>query len=229
MSFTRTPIITDGFDSSGNWDGLVPNDALFYVDSSHFTSYHDATFLGGNPARWHGTDFDSTADQYAKAQIIVITADGGPTTALGVICRASADLDAARDFYFYRFKEDAGSSGSAARTTEIGSVKNGTETIHTTGSITWAPNDTIELECTGSSTVLLEGFKNGVSTGQTYSDSSSPLTTGRPGVLANISFQGDNFEGGSLTAGGGGRAGKNTRGWGLGTELGMGIWMPNEL
>ncbi len=30
-------------------------------------------------------------------------------------------------------------------------------------------------------------------------------------------------------AGGGGRAAKNTRGWGLGTELGMGIWMPNEL
>jgi hypothetical protein len=29
--------------------------------------------------------------------------------------------------------------------------------------------------------------------------------------------------------GGGGRTAKNTRGWGLGTELGMGIWMPNEL
>jgi hypothetical protein len=29
--------------------------------------------------------------------------------------------------------------------------------------------------------------------------------------------------------GGGGRTTKNTRGWGLGTELGMGIWMPNEL
>jgi len=27
----------------------------------------------------------------------------------------------------------------------------------------------------------------------------------------------------------GGRTTKNTRGWGLGTELGMGIWMPNEL
>jgi len=26
-----------------------------------------------------------------------------------------------------------------------------------------------------------------------------------------------------------GRTTKNTRGWGLGTELGMGIWMPNEL
>ncbi len=32
-----------------------------------------------------------------------------------------------------------------------------------------------------------------------------------------------------IAGGGGGRAAKNTRGWGLGTELGMGIWMPNEL
>ncbi len=32
-----------------------------------------------------------------------------------------------------------------------------------------------------------------------------------------------------VAAVGGGRAGKNTRAWGLGTELGMGIWMPNEL
>lgn len=31
------------------------------------------------------------------------------------------------------------------------------------------------------------------------------------------------------TIGGGGRVAKNTRAWGLGTELGMGLWMPNQL
>jgi len=198
-AFTRTTIITDPFNTPSNWVGLEPGNMTFLVSGGVFTSQHDASDRG-NPARWSGTDFDATPDQFAVSQIISITAAAGASPIQGVICRASGDLDAARDFYFYLVRESAGSTGSASRTTDIGSVKNGTVTVLATGSVTWAPNDTIEMECTGSSTTTITGFKNGVATGQSYSDSSSPLTTGRPGVLSNLNFTGDNFVGGSLTA-----------------------------
>jgi hypothetical protein len=176
---------------------LVPGSATFSVTGSHFTSVHSIT--SGNPARWSGTDFDAFPDQYAVAQIITINATGSLDVMLGVICRASGDVDGNRDYYFYRVMETAGTSGSASRTTQLGHCKNGVESVQVTGAIVWAPNDTVELECIGNPPTLT-GFKNSVLTGQSYVDSVSPLTTGRPGVMTNISQIGDNFVGGSAAA-----------------------------
>ena len=69
-----------------------------------------------------------------------------------------------------------------------------------------AVNDVIELDAVGSSTVYLTAIVNGSSV-LTYTDASSPLTTGEPGV--GIWTSGDslaNWMGGSLVPGNGGQS-----------------------
>lgn len=56
---------------------------------------------------------------------------------------------------------------------------------------------TLKLTATGGSTTTLEGFLNGVSIG-TRDDSSSPYTTGQPGLHFNAARSINAFEGADL-------------------------------
>lgn len=53
---------------------------------------------------------------------------------------------------------------------------------------------TLKLTATGGSTTTIEGFLNGVSIG-TRDDSSSPYTTGQPGLFFNAARSINEFEG----------------------------------
>jgi len=128
-------------------------------------------------------------DQYAKLTVTTLPAAG--SQAIGLLCRASADTGAGRDFYRASF------TGANPKVTTIAKVVNGTNSnLATSSALTWNTNDTIEFECIGTDLTI---FKNGVSTGLTVSDAA--IASGKPGIaITNQIPRGDNWEGGDATA-----------------------------
>lgn len=187
---TRTPVATDDFNRASldsDWAQLYSFWGSVVIDTNQVRgTSSDVTQMAA--VRWVGAG-SFTDDQYAVLELTDISFAGG---GIGVIARASGDTDANRDFYFFRYNVVAG-------VTELGKIVDGTETVLDTPSVTWSTNDTIEIECEGTT---IRGLKNGsvVST-----ETDSALTTGAPGICA---FQGanlplgDNWIGGNFTAGG---------------------------
>jgi hypothetical protein len=133
-----------------------------------------------------------TDDQYSQCVISGLTF-GASGDAVGVICRASLDVDTARDFYF------AYVTDNATPTCTYGKVVNGTVTNFSLDSTatTWANADVIRLYVAGTNIVLQ---KNGA---DVLSTTDSALTTGKPGVVAKAgspdALRGDDWEGGNVT------------------------------
>lgn len=199
----RTQIQTDEFNRAAlgttDWSQLNTTDAgsVVITSSTVITGQYSGLLAA---ARWIGSG-TFTADQYSS---IIISSGNTETNqfGVGVIVRASTDLNASRD-YFYAWLSD---------NIRIGKVVNGTDTVLYTvapGS-TFAAGNRFELEVEGTSpSITLRLCKNGVAlggaftlTGQTGPD------TGNPGIMAMGTstgiITGDSWDAGNVTSGGGG-------------------------
>jgi hypothetical protein len=197
----RSLVASDNFNRAdgavgANWTQLYGFWGNMLVDTNQ---YRGAAGSDANmsAAAWAGSGSFAN-DQYSSA---ILTDDGGGFgNAGGVIARASTDTDANRDYYFFRWSPNTG-------TTELGKIVNGTETILVTSTTpTWAEGDRIEIECEGTT---IRGMKNGVtvSAGATFSTTDSSLASGKPGICGAQSANTpkfDDWEGGDITGAGGG-------------------------
>lgn len=196
---TRTSIATDNFNRAGpalgsNWATLnnLAGDDMKIVASVRVTGA--STGSSRAAARWVGAG-SFTADQYSG---IKITALGFITTdySIGVICRASADTDSARDFYEVLVLSD---SSGPNYTTQVNKVVNGTRTALNSASRAWAVNDRVECEAEGTT---IRGLKTGVAF---FTVTDSSIATGNPGIAGSNdqtdgNSTGDDWDGGNLTA-----------------------------
>lgn len=196
---TRTSIATDNFNRAGpalgaNWATLnnLAGDDMKIVASARVTGATSGSARAA--ARWVGAG-SFTADQYSS---LAITALGFLTTSysIGVICRASADTDSARDFYEVLVLSD---SSGPNYTTQVNKVVNGTRTTLNSASRAWAVNDRVECEAEGTT---IRGLKNGSAF---FTTTDSDLSTGNPGIAGSndqvdADSTGDDWDGGNLTA-----------------------------
>ena len=179
----RSVVATDNFNRASlgaNWAQLRPFDGSIEIDSS--------TRLGANSlgaGRWVGAG-TFTADQYAVLKLTTLGFGGGER--IGVIVRASGDIDTNRDYYSF-LDNNTGAVAQLIKTV------NGTETILDSRSSPFAAGDTIELEVEGTT---LRAFRNGT---LIYSLTDSSLSTGNPGALNEQTGNvfGDDWEGGNIT------------------------------
>jgi hypothetical protein len=171
--------------SSGAWTSLNPTSATPSVETGKFYSPHSAHAVARIEAGTWATD------QYAK---ITISSLGAASAWMGVVVRASADVDGNRDYYFAVVEEGAG-----PHRTVIGKVVNGsiTELSSNTGD-SWANGESIELEAEGTTLTV---FKNGVALRNVTDSDISGSSSHRAGVIAIAgNIRGDDWEGGHLTA-----------------------------
>lgn len=196
VAHAQTSVATDNFNRASlgaDWDQLNPTQGSMAT----FTS----TVVGGGTsgadaarqaARWIGAGTFSD-NQYASLEIVTL---GNITTdySMGVICRASADDDGARDYYeVVVFASSAGPD----YTTQLGKVVNGTYTVLNSGSVAWAAADDIGIQCDGTS---IRATKNGTAIGGSFTQTDSSLTTGAPGIAGSGdgSNTGDNWDAGNM-------------------------------
>lgn len=174
---------------SANWADLNP----FTGTAAVVSGAVNHAFASPTPTRWIGAG-SWTADQYAK---IAITAGFGNLAGQksGVIVRASADVDGARDYYAAYVEED----GGGGLWTNIEKTVNGVVTsLSRVSGDGWAAGDTIELEAEGTT---LRVFRNGVLLRSVTDSSIAGATTDRAGVIGQDDFfRSDNWEGGNITA-----------------------------
>jgi hypothetical protein len=200
----RTLVASDNFNRAdsgslgANWSDLFPGWATVDIGTNTAVA---ADVSNPQVARWNGAGTFSD-DQYAKA-VVSTRVWQSSSYRTGVLVRASADIDSARDYYFLVFYHDQ-DVGSAV-TTVLGKCLNGTEsTLVTDTTIAWAVSDTIELEVTTvGGNAQLRAFRNGsVVTALNHTDSTSPFTTGKPGIYlqGNSSIAADDWEGGSVSS-----------------------------
>jgi len=144
-------------------------------------------------AKWVGAG-TFTDDQYSSA-VIPDSTPTGSTYRVGVIVRASSGTNATRDYYEVYIYQPS------TRFTHLVKYVDGTPTtLYSSDSPTWADGDSIELEVQGNTLTVC---KNGTPLGGgfTYTDSSSPLTTGLPGISVTNQMYIDSWEGGNLGGG----------------------------
>lgn len=194
----RTPIATENWnradgDPGADWAQLNLDWGSVTIVSNQFIASAGTQPIGNAPAaRWVGAG-SFTADQYAKAVFVGPLAFGGTSDLVGVIARASGDTNTARDYYCAFMINN--NSGTNPRPLELGKIVDGTYTQLATTSVAWAANDTVEIECEGTT---IRSLRNGAVVDSVVDTS---LTTGVPGVVACIA--GDDWEGGNLVAAGG--------------------------
>ncbi len=200
----RTSIATDNFNRAdsgslgANWSDLYPGWATTDIGTNRAVA---ADTSQPQVARWNGAG-TFTDDQYAKA-VVATRVWQSANYRTGVLVRASADIDANRDYYAFLLQHD--NDIGQPTTTILVKCVNGTETTLATAAsgIAWAANDTIELEVrTSGANAALKCFRNGVEiTAMATTDSTSPLSTGKPGLYlqGNNTVAADDWEGGNLT------------------------------
>lgn len=199
----RTSVATDAFTRAdagslgSDWTDLYPGWATADISTNQAVA---ADSSQPQVARWTGAG-TFTDNQYAKA-VVATRVWQSSSYRTGVLVRASADVDAARDYYALILQHD-NDIGQPVSTLLIKCV-NGTETTldSSASGIAWAATDTIELEVrTSGANAELKCFRNGVEiTELATTDSTSPLTTGKPGLYlqGNSTIAADSWEGGNL-------------------------------
>lgn len=189
---TFTPVATDTFTEAdggvpANFTDLDGVNGQIQIAGNKFRSPYGA-YSGA--VRTSGT---YSNDQYSQCVLSGITASLSGD-AIGVLVRASTDVDTARDFYF-AYVTDNGTP-----TVTYGKVVNGTTTNFSLDSTatTWTNGDVLRLYVIGT-TVAVQ--KNG---SDVLSTTDAALSTGRPGILghagASETMRGDDWEGGDATA-----------------------------
>jgi hypothetical protein len=202
---TRTAIVTayaftgsDGtnisaLNGSADWTEQNASNGQLRVKTNAFQN----AFGNMADCSWKGAG-SFTVDQYFKVQLNGTTASNGDKLGGSVLNNGGGfgSFSAYRCYY-----DDA--SGANGVTCE--KIVNGTVTaLGAKISTSFTTGDFLECEATTSGgTVTLTVYKNGVSLG-TRTDSSSILTTGKPGIcglIAGTTILGDNWEAGTVTAG----------------------------
>lgn len=205
----RSPVATDnGALTGGNWTQLNAVNWGSVTGGTVFSS--SATNTNNESAAvWSGSGSFSN-DQYAEVTISGLSFQGSDYV-MGVIVRASTDVDTARDFYFAYVAAD---SSGPNYTAVLGKVVNGTRSVLHSASMAWSDSDTISLEVVGTS---LSVFQNGTAIGGSFTTTDTDLSTGKPGLIANGSVPtGDDWVGGDITSGGS----ENLTGQGVTSALG---------
>jgi hypothetical protein len=128
-------------------------------------------------------------DQYAEVAVGGL-AFNGASYRVGPICRASADTDTARDYYFAWVLDD----GSSTRTIQVGKVINGAQTVLASTTTTVANTDVLRLEVQGTA---LRVYLNAVQL-SALNSTDSDRTTGWPGVASTQALNADNWHGADL-------------------------------
>lgn len=194
---SRNLIASDNFNRAdgspgSDWQQLNPYWGSVSISSNQITgSVGHAT---ERPCmRWVGGG-TFNADQYASLRISQSLPYQSSNYGLGVIARASGDINGARDFYFAIVLAD---SPGPNYTTQLGKVVNGTVTVLHSAAIAWSLNDRIELEVEGTTLRLC---KNGVPLGGSFTQTDTSLSSGQPGVVINELLLGDDWEAGNMTS-----------------------------
>lgn len=196
----RTSIATDNFNraslGTSDWGQLntsLGGDVQINTSTTIKGQYSLQAVHQACVARWIGAG-TFTADQYSKVAINTI-AQPSNNSGIGVICRASADTGANKDFY--ELYIDGGTIGGNVYLTSLAKWVNGTRTVLYSNNETWVATDTVELECEGTT---IRGMRNGSSLGSSWIVTDSSISTGSPGVTVAGTgiFLGDDWEGGSI-------------------------------
>lgn len=181
----RSVVATDNFNRANgglgaNWADLRPAVGTLVISTNQVTAATSGV------SRWIGAG-TFTDNQYAS--LILTTVQFGSTARIGVLARASAGTDAARDYYQY-FHQDDGDLAVLQK------VVDGVETTLDSRASTFAVNDRIDIEVEGTT---IRGLKNGT---VLVSVTDAALATGTPGAMVKNSSElfGDDWEGGNLTA-----------------------------
>jgi hypothetical protein len=200
----RTLVASDNFDRAdsgslgANWLDQFPGWATIDINTNRAVAADSS-----QPAMavWAGAG-TFTADQYG--QVIVATRVWQSSSyRTGVTVRASTDTDAGRDFYALMLYHD-NDIGQPVSTHLVKCV-NATETILVSAAsgIAWVATDSIELEVTDvGGNAQLRCYRNGtLITELNHTDSTSPLTTGKPGLYlqGNDTVAADDWEGGNFS------------------------------
>jgi hypothetical protein len=187
---TRALVASDDFNRAelgANWAQL--NEAQGSVIIAGDSVITGSAVGQEQSARWVGAgSFQS--NQYASL-VIGGLAFGGSNNQIGVIARASGDVEAGRDFYFHAVIDDAPTPGP--KTTVLGKIVDGSIDVLDSGGVAWEDGDRVEIEVEGDA---LRGLRNGA---VVLEATDGDLTTGLPGVLAKAaSPTGDDWEAGNL-------------------------------
>lgn len=185
---------------------LSVQDGTNWEEQDAFTGYVEA--LGTK----FGTNYDAQSECYWKgtfsenqyAQITLTVGAGGADDAAGVCLRSSGSKSGS-NLQCYRVIARPYGSGVIRVVKVSGGGTEGTPTDIAQATTT---GDVLAAECvTNGGNAVITVYLNGSPLGTTFTDSSSPYTTGNPGVSARGAIQlvlGDDFVAGDVTAGGGG-------------------------
>jgi len=121
------------------------------------------------------------ADQFSEFVVVNCGSAFDPVMTAILVLRSSTDSSPNQDHYRLEVQDNA-ASGSAHNFL-VYKVVNGTATqLGSTISNTLANGDTIRFEATGTTTTSLVVKRNGSQLGSTFTDSSSPHTSGQVGI-----------------------------------------------
>lgn len=200
LGAVRTTVVSDDFNraSLGSaWHQINPYWDEVYLSAA--SVFFGPTATGNRQAaRWIGGTVGS--DQFASVEIASLGYWSGDY-AIGVIGRASADVDDARDYYAAEVQAD---SPGPTYTTQLVKVVNGVTTVLHSAEVEWQVGDRIELEIEGTQ---LRVLKNGTPLGGLFTATDTSLSSGSVGILASGNegtIHGDNLVAGNLSPGGGG-------------------------
>jgi hypothetical protein len=154
---------------------------------------------------WAGAGSFS-ADQYCTFTISNLAVSGASSRGGGIV-RSASGTDAASAFYACYVCDDDTGSGSTVVILKVNGTMAGT--VLDSRRLTIANGDILTFGVQGSSSAVLTLYVNAVASASTYTDSSSPLTTGKPGLyLASDESTGtltgpalDDWIAGDVTAG----------------------------
>ena len=196
----RTSIATDAFgtdDLATNWTNMNSLNANSTISGGVITDNYAAESV----YRWTGAG-TFTDDQYAKDTVVAFGGQNLNDKWGGVIVRADTGDASTRNYYLAYIEDTTATNGSATRNVLLCKMVNSSKSTLATTARTTAPGDTIALEVTtvGGNAVLAV-FHNDVQVAALdYTDSSSPFTTGKPGLTQAGQFCSlDNWEGGDVT------------------------------
>ena len=190
----RNLIQSDNFDRASlgaDWQNLSAGirGNVVTLTSTVITGEYAGLGVDHPAARWVGAG-TFTNDQYSSLEIRGTLPPPGSTYRIGAIVRASADVNAARDYYEVYF------NWNGSVTTYLVKCVNGTvTTLMSTTSVAWSIGDLIELEVEGSQ---LRPCRNGTVIASLVT-TDTDITTGQPGVSVTQGMTGDNWTAGSIS------------------------------
>ncbi len=178
-----------------------------YAVTSGSVTVNAGTFYGQNTRTYDqtaaGVYSGASAGSFTNDQSASIVVGGLSALAvnfgIGVICRASTDTEANRDFYGVFIGVDGGNG--ASNTTYLFKIVNGTATLLHSAGVVWTNGDRVELEVEGTT---LRACKNGTALGGSFTQTDSSLATGKPGIIGSGGsglITGDDWIGSNITGG----------------------------